>query len=708
MLGALGGGLQAGITLYAIDRMSTEVNSAVTKSETAMKRMQMQNETLNKSMLQTNQYLSMMKVGLAGMAVSGVAIGASVKQFADFQKSLAYISTLIDDVNFDVREKIGNDVLRIAGNTGKDISDIMRGVYQAISTSIEPEKATQFIDVVSKAAVAGNANIETSANAILTVLKSYGLETEKAIEISDKLFQTVKLGRVEFSQLSDAVAGFAQTGALAGVSLDELLGAFAALTMVGKPVEEASTALNRFVLSVIDSNKETQEFAKSIGLEFNVSHLRKVGILAFLDEINSKVGTDVEKIQKLFPEIRAFGAVAPLMDTARDSFKQFTGEISDSTGTTEKAMKIMEDTISFRTETIKQKLKGIGITIGETFALSLEEPITNMDKALENILKDEKAKERISTGLKVIFGVGGTLVSLRTIGWLTKTVGSIGTGLAAGFTGKAIAGGGLIAGGAKTVGAVAGGATTLATTLAPVLIPAVTAIAAEETANRLPAKILERYKKGGEEIEEEINKTHELLAKATTNNQREELTDYLNFLLEKKAKNKEYIELEIKQARESEESWQGIRNWIDGLQKSTGITKVFGNTLDWLYDTTHRANTATVKWADTIYGLTEAQQKALEIETSFAKGNQEILKEFERRDIENKKQEPIFEINPLKLGFGRNINLNVTLEIPEGLASRENLPQRISYGQHQRVLNEKEKEDELNLRLKSQGIPYPV
>jgi len=275
MIGALGGGLKAGITLYAIDRMSATVNSATTKAEASMKQMQMRNDAMNKSMLQTSQYLSMMKVGLAGMAVSGVAIGASVKQFTDFQKSLAYISTLIDDVNFDIKEKIGKDVLRIAGETGKDIQDIMSGVYQAISTSIEPEKATQFIEVVTKAAVAGNASIETSANAILTVLKSYGLETERAIEVSDKLFQTVKLGRVEFPQLSDAIADFAQTGALAGVSLDELLGAFAALTMVGVPVDEASTSLNRFLLSVVDASKESKEFAKSLNLDFSVEHMRK-------------------------------------------------------------------------------------------------------------------------------------------------------------------------------------------------------------------------------------------------------------------------------------------------------------------------------------------------------------------------------------------------------------------------------------------------
>jgi TP901 family phage tail tape measure protein len=698
MIGALGGGLKAGITLYAIDRMSATVNSATTKAEASMKQMQMRNEAMNKSMLQTSQYLSMMKVGLAGMAVSGVAIGASVKQFADFQKSIAYISTLIDDVKFDYKS-MSNDILKIAGETGKDIEDVARGVHQAISTSIEPEKATQFIEVVSKAAVAGGANIETSANAILTVLKSYGMETEKAMEVSDKLFQTVKLGRVEFLQLSDAVAGFAQTGALAGVSIDELLGAFAALTMVGVPVDEASTSLNRFLLSVVDSNKEAQDFAKSLGLEFNVSHLKKVGILAFLDEINSKIGTDVEKIQKLFPEMRAFRAVAPLMNTARESFKKFSGEIETSSGTTEKAMEKMENTISHRVDTIKQKMKGIGIKVGETFALSLEGPITKIDDFLGKTLESEKSINRMQTGLKVILGAGGALAGLGTIGWLTKTIGGIGAGFKAGLTGQALAGGGAIATGAGTLGKAAAGVKGLIATPAAGVAAAV--VGAEEVANRLPAVILERYKKGGEEIEAEIQKTQELMAKARTKEQQRELSDYLAFLLKKRTANKEYIDMEIKRAREAEESWKGMRNWINGLQQGNKVSKIFGNTLDWLSNFIWRNNIETVKWADSIYGLTEAQQKELAIQKSFAKGYEDILEEFKRRDEALREQERLGGLTPSQLGYRKEFNLNLTLEIPEGIASREGLPSKINFDQ----ITTSE-ETVKNMRLKAKGVPY--
>jgi TP901 family phage tail tape measure protein len=699
MIGALGGGLKAGITLYAIDRMSATVNSATTKAEASMKQMQMRNEAMNKSMLQTSQYLSMMKVGLAGMAVSGVAIGASVKQFADFQKSIAYISTLIDDVKFDYKS-MSNDILKIAGETGKDIEDVARGVHQAISTSIEPEKATQFIEVVSKAAVAGGANIETSANAILTVLKSYGMETEKAMEVSDKLFQTVKLGRVEFLQLSDAVAGFAQTGALAGVSIDELLGAFAALTMVGVPVDEASTSLNRFLLSVVDSNKEAQDFAKSLGLEFNVSHLKKVGILAFLDEINSKIGTDVEKIQKLFPEMRAFRAVAPLMNTARESFKKFSGEIETSSGTTEKAMEKMENTISHRVDTIKQKMKGIGIKVGETFALSLEGPITKIDDFLGKTLESEKSINRMQTGLKVILGAGGALAGLGTIGWLTKTIGGIGAGFKAGLTGQALAGGGAIATGAKTVGSAVGGAKNLISGTGIFgeiglmnLINAIALGQAKKENEKLTDWRITKIKESAEKemaIQTEIDKVAErmrLLRKTAEGDfYRAQLTEYLDYLQKQKNGLQQYIRDLSTQIGYADIGDALKKNQKDLIEWVKNLPVEMAKELDY--------KVLIEKFKLMNEELTEAQKK--EIERMSRKEPLEDLKAGIAKEFGGApKIEKLF-------GYPGTINFDITLEIPEGLG----LPHKLGF--NQRIVTETTKENQnLNMRLKSKGVPYP-
>ena len=696
MIGALGGGLKAGITLYAIDRMSATVNSATTKAEASMKQMQMRNDAMNKSMLQTSQYLSMMKVGLAGMAVSGVAIGASVKQFTDFQKSLAYISTLIDDVNFDIKEKIGKDVLRIAGETGKDIQDIMSGVYQAISTSIEPEKATQFIEVVSKAAVAGNASIETSANAILTVLKSYGLETGRAMEVSDKLFQTVKLGRVEFPQLSDAIADFAQTGALAGVSLDELLGAFAALTMVGVPVDEASTSLNRFLLSVVDASKESKEFAKSLNLDFSVEHMRKVGILAFLDEISAKVGTDITQIQKLFPEIRAFRAVAPLMDTARDSFKKFSGEISESSGTTEKAMEKMENTISHRVDTIKQKMKGIGIKLGETFALSLEGPINKFDELLGKILENDKAIQGIGIGLKAIFGVGGVLAGLGTIGWLTKTIGGIGAGFKAGLTGQALVSGGAIATGAKTVGAAVGGLTT--TVAGPIALGTAAYIGERKLFQSVANKPVEAFKESVEtyeNIKKEIERINTEIGKTTDESYKKQLAKYLSFLMEQEKEQKLYINEMVKKYKEEN---VGFISLGKTAQKG-GLIGNLAKALDTVMAGSGKTATELIELMDAFQGLNRVLEKTeSEIEweaySKYIKEEQKPYFTSPYKGIEEMKMAEFQYQEKLRKEIA-DINLTVVVETPEGKTSYK----------IKKSIEDLQREN--TIRLKSIGVPYP-
>jgi len=446
--------LTAGITLSLVDKASAALAGAVSKQKAMLKSLtgKMSNDALlaqgNQAIRQAQQYASIMQTASIG---AGALIGfqaLNMNEFAKYQKGMAYISTLIEDTRFNF-QAMGKDIMNISRQTGLELGDVQRAVYQAISSNIDPLQSTSFISDISQTALAGGVGLETAMNPIVTVLNAYGLSSEKAMWVSDKLFQTVKVGRVEFNQLSDTVAEFAQTGALGGLAIEELLGAFATLTNVGITPAEASTAINRFVLSIIDANDESKEFAKTKNLAFDFEHLREVGIVEFLNEIQTATHGDIVEIQKLFPEIRAFKGVAPLVGSAADMFKEFTKSVYDATGTTAKGAEKMANTLANKYDRMKASWKTLMVSMGGIAYDSLEGPINNIIEMMQKASENPETAKKISSGVNAGIGSLATVAGFAGMGLLTKNI----VTMVSAFR-LALQGGGMLTGG----GALASGA----------------------------------------------------------------------------------------------------------------------------------------------------------------------------------------------------------------------------------------------------------
>ena len=85
---------------------------------------------------------------------------------------------------------------------GESTEALTNGLYDILSASIPAEKALDVLTVAVKAAKAGMTDTATAADAITTVLNSYGLSAGRAQDVSDLLFTVVKRGKLTFADLS--------------------------------------------------------------------------------------------------------------------------------------------------------------------------------------------------------------------------------------------------------------------------------------------------------------------------------------------------------------------------------------------------------------------------------------------------------------------------------------------------------------------------
>jgi len=348
-------------------------------------------------------------------AVFATPFIAGVKVFADFEQQMANVSTMLKDPTMHITE-FRREIRRMSSEFGESTETLAGGLYDILSASIPAEKALGVLAVAARAAKAGLTDTATSADAITTVLNSYGLEAENAAVVSDLLFSIVRRGKTTFAELAPSIGNVANIAATAGVGLDEMGASIALLTRNGIKTEDAITALRAIMTSFLKPSKEASELAKELGFEMNTATLKSESLAGVFERI-SKLPPDA--VAKLFPNIRALKGVLPALANM-EGFADDIDAMQSSAGATETAYKKMTNTLMHSFNQLKQSAIGVLSVLGEAIA----EPIGKATKVIKRyvgVVREliVKNKGLVIAALKVVLAIGllgASLVVLGTAG----------------------------------------------------------------------------------------------------------------------------------------------------------------------------------------------------------------------------------------------------------------------------------------------------
>lgn len=172
-------------------------------------------------------------------AIGGLqsALTDAVTRAREFQRTIAEIQTI--ETTGRGFGAIANDVQSLSDAFGVDLGDVGRGLYQTISNQIgqtgtAAEKAAaqyNFLSDAIKFSIAGVTSVENSVNLLAGTLNAYGLEADRAGQLSAQFFKTVELGRTTVGELAQQFATVAPIAAQLGVSTEELNASFASITI---------------------------------------------------------------------------------------------------------------------------------------------------------------------------------------------------------------------------------------------------------------------------------------------------------------------------------------------------------------------------------------------------------------------------------------------------------------------------------------------
>ena len=299
------------------------------------------------------------------IVASTTAMGLASKKAIEFDNGMREVLTLLPELGNESFEKLKNQALSFSKDIGKAPEETVKALYQALSAGIPRENVFEFLKTAGEASIAGVSDLRTSVDGLTSVTNAYGSEILNAQKASDIMFQTVKLGKTDFTQLSNSLYNVIPIASAIGVQFEDIGAAIAAMTAQGVPTSVATTQIRQ---SLVELNKEgsvAYETFKQISGESFKDFIAGGGnlqeALQMMSDYAEKTGKEVTS---MFSSVEAGNAVLALSGKNASKFKDYLDQVRNSVGATSEAFKKIDDGAARQFERLKAELSALVIELG--------------------------------------------------------------------------------------------------------------------------------------------------------------------------------------------------------------------------------------------------------------------------------------------------------------------------------------------------------
>lgn len=328
-------------------------------------------------------------VGTAVTAASGAltALGvAAVKVGSGYESSVNKVASIADTTVASIAE-LSSRVKKMSLDTGKDASELNEALYQTISATGDTANALDLVSAAVKAAKGGFTDTVTAVDGLTTVLNAYGMSVSEADSLANKFLVTQNKGKTTFGELAGSIGNVVPTASAAGVSVDELLSAVAALTANGINTASAMTGLKAALSNIITPSDGASKAAKQMGIDFSASALKAKGLSGFMSDIQAATNGDSEAMAQLFGSVEALNSVLVLTGNGSKLFNETLDEMAVNSTALDNAYNTMSRGLEASLAKLKNSAKVFGISFYESVSEPLGDTVTLADSYINKLSK---------------------------------------------------------------------------------------------------------------------------------------------------------------------------------------------------------------------------------------------------------------------------------------------------------------------------------
>jgi TP901 family phage tail tape measure protein len=279
---------------------------------------------------------------------------------------------------------------------------LRKGLYEAISSGIPEGNALEFMQIASKAAVAGVTNVETAVDGLTTVINAFGLDVSQTEEIADSMFAAVNGGKTTFEELSASLFNVAPAAAAVKVSFTEINAAIAALTASGVPTAVATTQIRSALVALSDPSKELTALWNSLGYESGEAAIAQEGLQFAMDAVYKSTGGSSAAMKTLLGRIEAVNAINVLAGVGSATFAKELDRQAEAAGSTQNAFDEIDKSRVLERQAVAYQ--NMGLAIGTVL-------IPIMEAVIPLFTSFAQFAEENATVVTILAGVMGVLAA---------------------------------------------------------------------------------------------------------------------------------------------------------------------------------------------------------------------------------------------------------------------------------------------------------
>jgi TP901 family phage tail tape measure protein len=308
------------------------------------------------------------KASAIGIGTVVAALGGAAVAAARFDASMRNVNS-IAGLSEGGLKRLEAQVLRLSTAVGKSPTELADGLYSIVSSGFKAADALKILTAGAKAARAGLTDTATATDAITGVLNAYNLKASDSRKVSDLLFQTVNVGVENFTQLAGSLGKVLAPAKGLGVSLKDLLGAQAALTLQHNSADEAATQLGMVMAALTKPSKGLAKELKDLGYESGQAAVAHLGFKGVLDQLGKAAHGNQALLASWFGNIRAFRGVNGLEGTTHgvELFSRSVKAMDDATkgaGVTQKVYNEQQKSTAAQFDHLRASIDVAAVTIG--------------------------------------------------------------------------------------------------------------------------------------------------------------------------------------------------------------------------------------------------------------------------------------------------------------------------------------------------------
>lgn len=349
-------------------------------------------------------------------AIAAVAVVGSLKTFADMEKGLANVFTLMSDDEF---KQFGKRVEGLATSSlleyGFSIDETTKALFELSSRLGTNEIAMKSFNAMQRLAIGGVTTLETSVIGIAGIMNAYKDEMLDANDVGNAFFAAQKKGATDVSKLAANVGQVSSIAKTAGIGYRTLLATMAQLTTGSLSTEEATTALKGAITSLIKPSTEAFDILSGEGVPVGLSQVKEFGIVETFRKLNELFKTNPDLLVRAIPNIRGFTAVTSLSNQALDEIIDNVKKMS-SIDQLDPAFKLQMLTTAVAMNKLRGAITIAAIQLGEQFVPAFNFVAGAVKKATTIFGSfSDRTKKWIAVGIGIVAILAPLLIGLSAI-----------------------------------------------------------------------------------------------------------------------------------------------------------------------------------------------------------------------------------------------------------------------------------------------------